>query len=171
MKNLKTVFELLLFPPFLFVIQFTLFQRINILLQKQHARKTIHSLKFLLIIPFLFSLMTIHAVADLDSINDYCPSDENLTIGSGTNTFLGNVGSYDDDDDYYQIIIPADGNITITWLTSQSGKEASLQVGTDCNGTQYYDGDDTNDSRKGMGGGQRGLDKFYHLQMEEPEDE
>ena len=36
--------------------------------------------------------------------------------------------------------------------------------------------DDTNDPHKGMGhspdrGGQRGLDKFYHLQMEEPEDE
>jgi hypothetical protein len=31
--------------------------------------------------------------------------------------------------------------------------------------------DDANDSHKGMGGGQRSLDEFYHLQMEEPEDE
>ena len=31
--------------------------------------------------------------------------------------------------------------------------------------------DDANDPQKGIGGGQRGLDEFYHLQMEEPEDE
>ena len=37
------------------------------------------------------SLITIQAVADLDSENDTCPPGEILTIGSGTNTFLGQL--------------------------------------------------------------------------------
>lgn len=31
--------------------------------------------------------------------------------------------------------------------------------------------DETNDPQKGVGGGQRTLDEFYHLHLEEPEDE
>ena len=90
MKNLNFIFELLLFP-FLFFKDFSLFQKSNIHSQVKDINIS-HILKFLFILPLMFSsLITIQAVADLDSENDTCPPGEILTIGSGTNTFLGQL--------------------------------------------------------------------------------
>jgi len=136
MKNLNIFFELLLFP-FIFLKNFSLFQRLSIPTQGEHTRVTTHSLKFLFVMPLLLSsLMTIQAVADIEPNNDNCGG-EILTISSGLNTFTG--FSESGGADYYQFTVPAAGNITITWT---SDKTASLLVGTgtDCNGSIIYNG-------------------------------
>lgn len=140
MKNLITIF----------FQKISLFQKLNIHFPAEDARKVTRSLKFLFVLPLLLSsLFTVQALALFDDgtlNNDICPSEEYLTISDGTNPFDGVIGFQSDDIDYYQIIVPADGNITIKWETAQSGKEASLLVGTSCDDDSIYDGPDADDT-------------------------
>ncbi len=113
------------------------------------TRNITHTLKFFFIGPIILtSLITIQAVAIVeDEPNDDCNTTQILTISNGLNTVLGDIET--NSADYYQFTVPADGNITITWQTTDpaGNKEASLLVGTGCddvNISSIYSGTEQN---------------------------
>lgn len=100
----------------------------------------------LLLFPFFLSIQ-IHAATyeDAEPANDSCPGEALSTIVSGVTSFTGVIESAQANKgltgiDYSQMIIPNDGNITITWRTDQNGKQASFLVGSSCDDDSYYDG-------------------------------
>jgi len=98
-----------------------------------------HLTNILLSILFLFSFMSAQLLADEEDDNDVCPG-ESLTLEGGLNTFAGLIDT--NDDDYYKILIPVNGNITIKWVSGQltGNKTASLDVNVSTSGVNDFNG-------------------------------
>lgn len=98
--------------------------------------------KFFFLQLLVFISIYVNAFADAEPANDSCGIDAEFldTIVSGTNTFSGTIESSSPGIDYYQMEIQYDGNITITWESSNPAKDASFLVGSSCDANDDYNG-------------------------------
>ncbi len=118
MKNLMTTFHfLLLLPKYL------------IFIKQKMKRFTLISFLSFMIAPLLLQ-------AGASQCRDTTYDSYALL---GTNSIFesdANAGA-----NYHQLLIPSDGNITITFTNLGNNRTAQFFVGTDCDGTDIYDSD------------------------------